>query len=251
VNGYSFSKYGVFTSAGMQTVNINGNGKPILAQTDNFTATGSIDGGTCTFPVTVAFTPLVPTVYNPVTGKTWRDRNSGATRVANSSTDASAYGYRLQWGRALDGHQGTGTTSTIATTPLPNAGNSWDGLFILSGISPNDWLLPQDNNLWQGVTGTNNPCPEGFRIPTEAEWEAERLSWTSNDPVGAFASPLKIPIAGNRSYSNGTVTYGTGNYWSSTVSNQGAVRLLLMEGYANIAAANARATGFSIRCIKD
>jgi uncharacterized protein (TIGR02145 family) len=35
---------------------------------------------------------------------------------------------------------------------------------------PYDWRVPQNDNLWQGVDGTNNPCPEGWRIPTQTEW---------------------------------------------------------------------------------
>ena len=40
--------------------------------------------------------------------------------------------------------------------------------------SPIDWRTPQNNNLWQGVSGTNNPCPAGFRLPTETELETEK-----------------------------------------------------------------------------
>jgi hypothetical protein len=44
-------------------------------------------------------------VTNPTTGKTWMDRNLGASRVATDSTDALAYGDLYQWGRFADGHQ--------------------------------------------------------------------------------------------------------------------------------------------------
>jgi formylglycine-generating enzyme required for sulfatase activity len=64
------------------------------------------------------------------------------------------------------------------------------GDFIINGSSPYDWRNPQNDNLWQGVSGTNNPCPSGYRLPTEAEWEAERQNWSSNNTAGAFASPL-------------------------------------------------------------
>jgi hypothetical protein len=48
---------------------------------------------------------IVNDVTNPTTGKTWMDRNLGASQVANSSTDAASYGDLYQWGRRADGHQ--------------------------------------------------------------------------------------------------------------------------------------------------
>jgi hypothetical protein len=44
-------------------------------------------------------------VTNSTTGKTWMDRNLGASRQATSSTDYLAYGALFQWGRAADGHE--------------------------------------------------------------------------------------------------------------------------------------------------
>jgi hypothetical protein len=127
-------------------------------------------------------------------GKCWLDRNLGATRVAQSTTDAEAYGHLYQWGRGTDGHQirTSGTTSTLSGSNTPGHGN-----FILAPNSPYDWRSPQNDNLWQGVNGINNPCPAGYRLPTEAEWNAERQSWSSNNAAGAFASPLKLPVAGS------------------------------------------------------
>ena len=54
VNGYSFSGSGTYTTPGLQLVTLNGSGTPLIAQTDNFTVTANMDGGTCTFDVTVA-----------------------------------------------------------------------------------------------------------------------------------------------------------------------------------------------------
>jgi hypothetical protein len=155
-------------------------------------------------------------VFNPATGKTWMDRNLGASRAATSLTDAEAYGDLYQWGRAADGHQKrtSGTTSTLSNSDTPGHGN-----FILAPYSPWDWRSPQNTNLWQGVNGTNNPCPTGYRLPTEAELNAERLSWSSNNTSGAFALPLKLPVAGYRDVSPGSL-YDVGSYslyWSSTV----------------------------------
>jgi hypothetical protein len=148
-------------------------------------------------------------VHNPQTGKVWMDRNLGASQVATSSSDVNSYGDLYQWGRGKDGHQlrNSSTTSTLSTTDTPITGN-----FILNF---SDWRNPSNNSLWQGVNGTNNPCPTGYRIPTESEWLAELDTWSSRDPVGAFSSLLKLPLAGLRYGDTGNLTLaGTrGTYW--------------------------------------
>ena len=213
------------------------------------------DGQTLTFiggkPVWTGTISYANTVVNSTTGKTWMDRNLGASQVATSSTDAAAYGDLYQWGRGADGHQirTSATTATLSSSDQPGNGN-----FILSGLfsTTTDWRSSKNDNLWQGVSGLNNPCPTGYRIPTEAEWDAERLSWTGNNATGAFASPLKLPVAGFRISSIGSlINVGTtGGYWSSTVSSERARLLDFGSGSASMATSN-RGSGFSARCLKD
>ncbi|HZV69528.1 MAG TPA: FISUMP domain-containing protein [Saprospiraceae bacterium] len=198
---------------------------------------------------------LIVEVTNSTTGRTWMDRNLGATQVATSSLDENAYGDLYQWGRFADGHQCRTSlvhSSGLANTAVPNAGNTWDGKFIISGGSPFDWLSPQNINLWQAITGTNDPCPSGYRLPTEAEWEAERLSWSSNDEAGAFASPLKLTRAGYRIRINGLVDSdgSFGLYWSST-RNGTASRHLFFDISDALMITEHRAYGFCVRCIKN
>ena len=204
-------------------------------------STGSVF---CSFGPTV-----VNDVTNPSTGKTWMDRNLGASQVATSSTDAAAYGDLYQWGRRSDGHQcrNSTTTSTLSSVDQPAHGN-----FILAPNTPYDWRSPQNGNLWQGVNGVNNPCPSGYRLPTETELNAERLSWGTSNAAGAFASALKLPVAGYRYGSNGSLSgVGTyGYYWSSTVSGTGSHGLYFSSSNAYMQD-YVRAGGFSVRCLKD
>ena len=229
----------------------NGTAWVTVAATENEGATLQMIGG---IPTWVGGTPPTPNVTNPTTGEIWMDRNLGASQVATSSTDANAYGDLYQWGRAADGHESrtSATTSTNATSAVPNDGNAWDGFFITEGSSPYDWLTPQDDNLWQGVSGTNNPCPSGYRLPTEAEWEAERTSWSSNNAAGAFASPLKLPVAGYRDYSDGSLynVGSRGHYWSSTVGGTYSRFLSFYSSDASMYSYD-RALGYSVRCLKD
>ncbi len=199
----------------------------------------------------------VGVVSNPVTGRTWMDRNLGASRVATSSTDAEAYGDLYQWGRTADGHQKRNSPTTATQSSKDNPGHG-DFIIFANPFGVFDWRSPQNDAMWQGINGTNNPCPEGFRIPTEEEWKQEIATWSSKNAKGAFASPLKLPMGGYRVPTDGKLdVVGTlGYYWSSSVcksnSHDGydSRRLSIVHHSARTGPAS-RNHGLSVRCIKD
>jgi hypothetical protein len=195
-------------------------------------------------------TAYANTVLNPKTGKIWMDRNLGATQVATSSTDAAAYGDLFQWGRRTDGHQIRTSLTTPNQSSLDQPANA---NFISAPDSPYDWRSGQNANLWQGVSGTNNPCPSGYRLPTDLELAAELASWSSSDRAGAFASPLKLPMAGRRFYFGSLYPENTtGFYWSSTVSGTSSLALTFsFDTMSTPISPNGRANGGSVRCIKN
>jgi len=190
-------------------------------------------------------------VTNPVTGETWMDRNLGATQAATSTTDAASYGDYYQWGRGADGHQISISTITniVSTTSTPGHGD-----FIVNTVSPHNWFDPSTDNLWQGVNGINNPCPTGYRIPTIAEFEAEKATWSGQFDIAAFNSILKLPLPGVRSGSfdgsfsqvGQTAYYYTSDLQTSTTTSY----LAFNNGVIGIYNSN-RANGMSCRCIKD
>lgn len=198
-------------------------------------------------------------VINPITGKTWMDRNLGAHRAGQSINDYHAYGCLYQWGRPSDGHElikwqsattGTavyGSTSIYSTSDVPG-----HNLFILSNSSPFDWRTPQNNSLWQGENGINNPCPSGYRLPTIVELNAERNSWNQYNTTGAYNSQLKMMRSGTRFYTDGAINdIGEwGRFWSSTTSTSNT--MLLRVSPTNVMSVPAqRAGAASVRCIKD
>lgn len=188
-------------------------------------------------------------VTNPTTGKTWMDRNLGASQVATSSTDAAAYGDLYQWGRRADGHQcrTSPTTATLSSTDQTNHGS-----FIISNNSPFDWRNPINSNLWQGVNGINNPCPIGYRLPSDNELNIERLSWDSNNSLGAFNSILKLPKGGTRFYLGTVELVGQfGEYWSSTINTNNSNQLRFDNDNPAEIITNLRGIGNSVRCIKN
>ena len=191
---------------------------------------------------------LIVTVIGKVTGLAgliWLDQNLGSTQVATSSTDANSYGDLYQWGRVEDGHQlrTSNPTPTLAASSTP--GNSD---FITSG---SDWLGTPDDNLWQGISGVNNPCPSGYRIPTDTELDDERVLFSSQDAAGALASPLKLPLTGSHGYNTGAINNvgSNGYYWTSTVSSSNARYLVIGSTNANLLSYY-RGSGFAVRCLK-
>jgi uncharacterized protein (TIGR02145 family) len=201
-------------------------------------------------------------LYVPVAGldgKTWLNNNLGANYAntangafnpaaqASGSTDANAYGSLFQWGRGADGHEfkTSGNTAGPIATPWTSTN------FITNSTAPNDWRTPQNDNLWQGVSGTNNPCPIGYRLPTETELNNQRLSWSANTSAGALGSPLKLPMTGSRG-SDGlfSLVGGIGVYWSNTITGSGSRFLYFASSDASINSSN-RSGGYSARCIKD
>jgi hypothetical protein len=233
---------GTPTSSGIANFNFNFAGKTCQFSRRVY-SNGTYKSGT----VFCNGTPTaVVDVTNPITGKIWMDRNLGASQVATNSTDAAAYGDLYQWGRGADGHQCRNSANTTTISSLDQPANSY---FII-GSGP-DWRSPQNNNLWQGINGTNNPCPIGYRIPTYNELDLELNSWSQKNSFGAFASSLKFTKPGYRNYMDGFLAIGSDGYIrSSTVYGNIVWSLIFGDGYANMDK-NSRIFGFSVRCIKD
>lgn len=164
----------------------------------------------------------------------------------------------FQWGRFSDGHELVnqtgptsgvginGSTSTNATTDNPD-----HGLFIIEPGSPSHWQTTPNNNLWQGVSGLNNPCPEGFRLPTTTEMNTLVSAASITNNTIAASSSLAFSNTGTRSFSSAGVSPGNnGFYWTSSVNGSDA-SLRYFGGGVTAADNNRRTYGFGVRCIKD
>ncbi|WP_180324350.1 inverse autotransporter beta domain-containing protein [bacterium endosymbiont of Bathymodiolus sp. 5 South] len=223
---------------------ISGGGYDALSMT-NFTATMIDDD--------ITFKGLSYTlITSPDTGRIWLDRNLGATRVATSSTDSAAYGYSYQWGRNDDGHESrtSGITTTRATTIAPAHNN-----YIFNNITYY-WTSADSNGALRAAAwadgGSNDICPVGFSVPTEAELAADTISATTTTIINkdtAFSSFLKIPVAGYRNTDN-VFNFVDAHIFLWTRSASGSIsRYLTINSGVNFYNSY-RAYAMSVRCIK-
>ncbi|MFT4073640.1 MAG: FISUMP domain-containing protein, partial [Dysgonamonadaceae bacterium] len=170
---------------------------------------------------------------------------------ANTSLDpftpaAGLHGARYKWGtnvpcltRAED-QASSGVITNWASKPFQTTSADWDLI-------------------------NNNPCSNGYRVPTDIEWKGVvntslnpqttiGSNWTSsagNYSTGRkFGELLFLPAAGYRYQSNGVLDYRGkfGYYWSSVQSGDAAYYLLQSQTGANLYTSD-RGNALSIRCI--
>ncbi|KAA0438263.1 MAG: hypothetical protein FXV80_06330, partial [Candidatus Thioglobus sp.] len=205
--------------------------------------------------ITINITDVIDTftfnelIYGSVvspTGRIWLDRNLGASQVATNSADADSFGDLYQWGRPADGHQlrTSSTTTTLADSITPNSADYIDS-------NTGDWTtVDSDVSLRAAVWGSfdgSSICPIGYRVPTGAELEAERVSWSSQNSAGAFASSLNLPLASFRLGNNFSSFYSS--LVSTTIASSGNPQYLLIKETSTSIDANPRNFAASVRCI--
>ncbi len=218
------------------------------------TAAGAFICGTSTVTFTYNGAKVTyGTISRTISGTTkcWLDRNLGATRVATIRNDTASYGHYFQWGRGSDGHQ----FSTSSITPTKIVLGTTSALFVWKNGSNTDWLTVNNNNLWQGVNGINNPCPAGFKVPTKDDIASEMATWPGGAAWdAAYNNPLKIPSAGVRNADNPSMTnVGTvPDLWTSTIGNN-SNEVWNFEGSGPspgyFYSGPARINGIPIRCV--
>ncbi len=200
-----------------------------------------------------------------INGVRWATRNLDVG--GNFTANPEDYGALYQWGRPADGHESrtSGTTTTLATGDTPGHDK-----FILASSSPYDWRSTQNDALWNAGTETapvkavNDPCPAGWRIPTNTEittlldptnvskaWDGTKKGYTFTD-IANPANSVFFPAAGFRRFDNGTVLYagGRGYYWRNAPYGIFARYLYFSEVGAG-RRYDYRAYGQSLRCVAE
>lgn len=181
------------------------------------------------------------------------DRNLGAREsyptgsMLEKQEDA---GWLFQWGREADGHQIWNPVLKELDAPLTdyNLTEDYKGKFLKANFASYDWLSVSKEvyqSLWNDSEdgGINNPCPEGYRVPTSKEmavFYGNKAKMKLVDP-GTF-----------RAASDGTIRTNGAYFWVSDLPEDKDAgvfnRVILSTG--TIEANTSGAGGHYIRCVR-
>jgi tetratricopeptide (TPR) repeat protein len=172
----------------------------------------------------------------------WARRGSLHRQQIQIPTDGTFSG-----GGGVDGHQDRASETTETLSPSDSPGHA---KFIFQSVNnTGDWRDPKNNNLWQGLNGVNNPCPAGFRVPTQPEWNALFVSAKITNSMSAYKSKLKLQTGSlSRALSYSPLANA---YWTSSPDKDStsAYYVYISNNDVRTVASGRRTSDFAIRCI--
>ena len=184
-------------------------------------------------------------------GVIWAPVNCGYEPETEESI-GYPYGKFFQWGRIygqgsdaeFDATVPEVVTGRVSVEQAQLEGNK--GKFYAQNAEPYDWCVLPQANLWNvgtdvvPVKSDYDPCPEGWRVPTEIE--AQSL----------LGDLTFLPLAGYNNFEDGKFQQRDqiGFYWTSAVNGEKAKFFFVHKAGTGISS-NPRANGYTVRCVRD
>lgn len=158
----------------------------------------------------------------------------------------------------------------IAAKEISEESNSNKFYYGLNCMLDTPWV----DNVWNigsdkaPIKTENDPCPDGWRVPTEEEiWGLTQnySSWTINEfgqygywfsGINAYSSDVPqifLPAAGHRGWEYGVAEDRdeTGNYWSSSMRNYSQGYHSCFREDRVVIYCDSVAEGYSVRCVQE
>jgi uncharacterized protein (TIGR02145 family) len=213
----------------------------------------NIGGQTCTLDVNVNVFVCTTGCCPKVSATEYKNFMCYNLGAANTSADPFTPSWEInggywQWGRSAQAAEGP-----TATDPKSGAVSGWN-------------TTDAANGSWADGTKTgSDPCPTGFRVPTQAQW-AGVLANNTKTNVGTFndsatnygagkkfGDQLMLPAAGYRWYSDGALFNrgDVGIYCSSTESGSVSAYYLNVLSSSAYPGVDSRTVGGSVRCVAE
>lgn len=203
----------------------------------------------------IAFGQTIGAYISPTEFREFMPYNLGVTDASLDplSPSQGIHGAKYQWGEKVP--------SISQVYDQANSG-------VIPGWNTTTTTPAPDNSWMDGTKTANDPCPAGFRVPTQNEWlgvinnnsKTYVGAWTNDaanyDSGIKLGNTLFLPSAGRRRtprpFSGGALENrgSNGYYWSTTGS--GESQALYFANNSAIVGGNWNRThGFSVRCIKE
>jgi len=203
-------------------------------------------------------------IYNTVKigNQVWMAENLRVTHYPNGNTIANITD-NTNWADLADNN--TSAALCFYNNNANNEAITYGALYTYAAAIANNWNY--DNKDGQGI------CPDGWHLPTDAEWttlanylggtdiaggkmkEKGTYHWVSPNTDATNESGFTTLPAGLRDRHTGVFQYLTnyGYWWSSTENNSiSAYTRALSYNAANLTShADDKSFGFAIRCVKD